>query len=207
MPKSLARKFALSSAVALGLVSFAANVEAATLTFVAALSGSAESPPNASPGTGNVTVIFDDVTQMMTIDTMFSGLLGSTTAAHIHCCLPMPSNNAGVATMLPTFADFPLGVTAGSYNHVFDMSLASSYNPVFVTAQGGIFPALTALLNGMESGNAYFNVHTHLFPGGEIRGNFALAPSAIPIPAALPLLAAGLSAMGFMGWRRKRRAA
>lgn len=27
----------------------------------------------------------------------------------------------------------------------------------------------------------------------------------VPIPAALPLFAAGLSAMGFMGWRRKRR--
>jgi hypothetical protein len=32
-------------------------------------------------------------------------------------------------------------------------------------------------------------------------------PAAIPIPAALPLLAAGLSAMGFMGWRRKRKSA
>ena len=29
----------------------------------------------------------------------------------------------------------------------------------------------------------------------------------VPVPAALPLFAAGLSAMGFMGWRRKRRAA
>lgn len=32
-------------------------------------------------------------------------------------------------------------------------------------------------------------------------------PAAVPIPAALPLLAAGLSAMGFMGWRRKRKSA
>jgi hypothetical protein len=31
--------------------------------------------------------------------------------------------------------------------------------------------------------------------------------SPVPLPAALPLFAAGLSAMGFMGWRRKRRAA
>lgn len=29
-------------------------------------------------------------------------------------------------------------------------------------------------------------------------------PAVVPIPAALPLLAAGLSAMGFMGWRRKK---
>jgi hypothetical protein len=32
-------------------------------------------------------------------------------------------------------------------------------------------------------------------------------PAAIPIPAALPLLAAGFGAMGFMGWRRKRKSA
>jgi hypothetical protein len=36
-------------------------------------------------------------------------------------------------------------------------------------------------------------------------GTFSVSPSAVPIPAALPLFAAGLSAMGFMGWRRKRR--
>jgi hypothetical protein len=31
--------------------------------------------------------------------------------------------------------------------------------------------------------------------------------SEVPLPAALPLFAAGLSVMGFMGWRRKRKAA
>ena len=30
--------------------------------------------------------------------------------------------------------------------------------------------------------------------------------SEVPLPAALPLFAAGLGAMGFMGWRRKRKA-
>ena len=49
--------------------------------------------------------------------------------------------------------------------------------------------------------------------GTVISGIFLTAPSpanipaAVPIPAALPLLAAGLSAMGFMGWRRKRKSA
>lgn len=33
------------------------------------------------------------------------------------------------------------------------------------------------------------------------------AANTVPLPAALPLFAAGLSAMGFMGWRRNRKAA
>ena len=35
----------------------------------------------------------------------------------------------------------------------------------------------------------------------------ALAPSAVPIPAALPVFASGLGAMGLIAWRSKRRAA
>jgi hypothetical protein len=35
----------------------------------------------------------------------------------------------------------------------------------------------------------------------------AYAVSATPLPAALPLFASGLGAMGLLGWRRKRKAA
>ena len=31
------------------------------------------------------------------------------------------------------------------------------------------------------------------------------APSAVPLPAALPLFASGLGALGLLGWRRKRK--
>ena len=35
----------------------------------------------------------------------------------------------------------------------------------------------------------------------------SITASPVPLPAALPLFAAGLSAMGFMGWRKKNKAA
>jgi len=35
---------------------------------------------------------------------------------------------------------------------------------------------------------------------------FATVPSATPLPAALPLFATGLGALGLLGWRRKRKA-
>jgi hypothetical protein len=38
-------------------------------------------------------------------------------------------------------------------------------------------------------------------------GNFTVTPVATPLPAALPLFAGGLGALGVLGWRRKRKAA
>lgn len=38
-------------------------------------------------------------------------------------------------------------------------------------------------------------------------GGFFFGPTAVPLPATLPLLGAGIGAMGYVGWRRRRRAA
>jgi hypothetical protein len=54
------------------------------------------------------------------------------------------------------------------------MTSAASYNPAFVTANGGTTAgAEAALLAGLEAGQAYLNIHTTMFPGGEIRGFLA----------------------------------
>ena len=37
-------------------------------------------------------------------------------------------------------------------------------------------------------------------------GTTELTPAAAPLPAALPLFATGLGALGLLGWRRKRKA-
>ncbi len=158
-------------------------------------------PPNPSLGTGTATVTVDFDLVTIRIQASFSNLAGSTTASHIHCCTSVGSN-AGVATQLPSFSGFPLGVTAGSYDHTFDLSLAESYSANFITNHGGtVGGAFNALIDGLDNGQAYFNIHTALFPGGEIRGQ--LAP--IPIPAAFWMFAPALVAV--MGVRRKSRSA
>jgi hypothetical protein len=43
--------------------------------------------------------------------------------------------------------------------------------------------------------------------GGNLTPVSSIAPSAVPVPAALPLLAAGLGALGLMGRRKKRKIA
>ena len=162
---------------------------AAFVTFTANLSGPAESPPNASPGTGFTIVDFDTTAHTMRVQVTFSGLLGNTTASHIHSATAVPGVGAvGVATELPSFTGFPLGVTSGSYDNTFNTSLNSFYNPTFFTNNGGTAAsAETALFAGMIQGRAYLNIHTDVFRGGEIRG--FLQP--VPAPPGLILLGSG----------------
>jgi hypothetical protein len=141
---------------------------AATKTYIGTLAGTAEVPPNASPATGSTTITYSATSHMLGVDVIFSGLTTGDTAAHIHCCVA-PGSNAGVATQTPTFAGFPSAVTAGTYTSSFDLTLASSFNPAFVAANGSTAGAEAALVNGLANGMAYMNIHTSTFPGGEIR--------------------------------------
>ncbi|MBX3615588.1 MAG: CHRD domain-containing protein [Nitrosomonas sp.] len=168
--------------------------------YAAPLLGSSEVPANASPATGSVLVTIDFDLVTMRVEANFNDLLGITTAAHIHCCID-PGSNVGVATELPSFTGFPLGVTSGSYDHTFDMSLASSYNPAFITNHGGtISSAFNDLVAGLDAGRAYLNIHTNLFPGGEIRG--LLSP--VPEPESYALLLTGLGFLTIFARRAKR---
>jgi hypothetical protein len=195
---------ALMMATGVVALAAAAPAQAHLIQYTADLTGGAEIPANASPGTGTALITVDFDTLMMTVEANFTGLLGNTTASHIHCCTAVPgASNVGVATMTPSFAGFPLGVTSGTYMNVFDMSLATSYNASFITAQGGIANAFNALVAGMASGNAYFNIHSSMFPGGEIRGLLHEVPvAAVPEPQSVALIGLGLAAMGLVTRRR-----
>ena len=151
-------------------VLFASTAFASQIMYVANLSGALEVPPTGSPGTGFAEVIIDTVANSMSVSVSFSGLLGTTTASHIHCCTAAPdTGNAGVATQLPYFVGFPIGVTSGTYSNSFDLTAAATYNPAFVTAEGSVAAAETALLDGLAAGESYLNVHSSVDLGGEIQ--------------------------------------
>jgi hypothetical protein len=172
------------------------------VTYVAELSGPAEDPPNASPGTGTAIVTIDVDAHTMRVQVTFSGLLFPTTASHIHAATATANaGTAGVATQTPSFAGFPLGVTSGTMDTTFDLTAALSFNPAYVTANGGtLASAEAALAAALAAEKAYLNIHTTELPRGEIRGFLSAVPDAT---ATAPLL--GLVLVALVGFARRKR--
>src|SRR2546427_190629 len=98
------------------LGSFLTTAHATVFEYNVTLNGPNEAPPNASPGTGFADILYNDVLHSLYINLAFSGLVGTTTASHIHAATALPGvGTAGVATTTPYFAGFPIGVTSGTY--------------------------------------------------------------------------------------------
>jgi hypothetical protein len=108
-------------------------------------SGANEVPPNASPGTGNGTVTLENFETTITAFLRFSGLTGNATAGHIHGPAPAGTNAPVIFNMAPPAA------TSG-------------------TAGPTSFAITPAQVTDLKNQLHYFNIHTAMFPGGEIRG-------------------------------------
>lgn len=131
-------------------------------TYTVSLDG-AQAGGGLRTGTGSGTLTLTGTTLAYNIT--FTGLSGTTTAAHIHGPAA-PGVNAGV---LFGFTP-PTGVTSG-----------------LISGSG---TASAATINALNAGLSYVNIHTTTFSGGEIRGQII-----VPEPASASLLGLGLAAL------------
>ncbi|HSP01380.1 MAG TPA: CHRD domain-containing protein [Thioalkalivibrio sp.] len=176
-------KYLAATAAALSIL---ASLAQASIIYEATLAPEAAG----ATGSGSVTVTYDPAAHTLGIEADWTGLSGTTTQAHIHCCTASPgAGTAGVAVSPPSLSGFPVGVTFGTYDILLDLTVANTYSPSFITLGGGTLAGAEAILiAGMTNGTAYFNIHTTTYPGGEIRG----FPQQVPEPATLGLLGLGL---------------
>ncbi|MBM4262225.1 MAG: CHRD domain-containing protein [Deltaproteobacteria bacterium] len=172
---------------------------AVPIRYAVNLTGAAENPSNNSPGTGNAVVIIDTDANTLFIQASFSGLVANTSDAHIHCCVAPPGNVAVAVPGVGALPGFPLGVTSGTYQNTLNTEATTTYRPAFLTNNGGTGAgAEAALAAGLASGQAYFNIHSSQFPGGEIRGFL----QRVAEPSALLLLGLGALLTGLVSQRK-----
>ena len=113
-----------------------------TLNLGATLSGSAEVPPNNSPGMGQLQAEFDKATSTLSYTLRYSGLSGPVKAGHFHGPAEA-GKNAGVALGISSIGESPVQGRA-----------------VLTAAQAA----------DLLAGKWYVNLHTAANPGGEVRG-------------------------------------
>jgi hypothetical protein len=107
-------------------------------------------------------------------------------------------------------APLPYGFSISNLVGVFSSLGPNLFSGSFILDPGAVYSiALYMGLNGaanFDFGNsAHFRFDSPISFTSQ-SGVFLTAEApAVPLPAALPMFAAGLGAMGFMGWRRKRK--
>lgn len=145
--KKLLCAIALTAAFALGSPLLKADI----LTFSGVLTpDQVNPPPTDSNGVGVGVIVWDTDAGTFTVGITYAGLTTNATAAHIH--------------------RGPPGMSGGIVIRPWD-GLVPSQISAFLPSPIDITDQVTPdLLNDLQNGNLYFNIHSMRYGGGEIRG-------------------------------------
>lgn len=173
-------RLAAFSGATLGLAATALMPARAQTTFTASLTGAQEKPPNASFAFGSGLVVLNAAKNAITVDMSWTGLTSGAIAGHIHD----PGGPGVAAPILFPFA----GIT----------------NTLSGSLPEQTFAITPAQVSDLESGLMYFNIHTTVFPGGEIRGQILPAVPETSTTASFGLLLAlGMGGVVIAARRKK----
>jgi len=131
----------------------------------AKLTGFSEVPSKSTTGKGTFRATFDPAAHSVTYTVTYSDLTGPATASHIH--FGQEAVNGGIAVFFCDGAGHPACPpgTSGTITGTF-----TAADVITVTGQGINAGDFDKLIEAIQAGKTYANVHTALFPGGEIRG-------------------------------------
>ncbi len=153
----------------LGLTVAATSADEATLSMHAKLTGFQEVTPKLSPSTGHFEATVTGTTLSYTLT--YTKLSSPAFMAHIH--FGQPAVNGGIFLWLcgSTSAPGPAGTptcpaNGGTVSRTVTASDIVAPAPSQNLAAGDFAGALAII----AAGDAYVNIHTISFPGGEIRG-------------------------------------
>ena len=158
--------FVNCATAATALMLMAAPAAAQEIRLTAALSGGEETPaPGVLTGAvGTALVTVDVARNQVIVELQILNLPNNSTAGHIHV------GADGIAGPVVLDFAFPTGRTA-------DFGLIFRLNRADFRARPEIgIRTIEDAIHAIVNGNAYVNVHTSLFPGGEIRGQIVRNP-------------------------------
>jgi hypothetical protein len=152
------------------LVQAGAASAQATVILRATLNGGEETPAAVLSGAvATAEVAVDSVNQEIAVVMRVFNLPNGSTASHIHVG---PKGLTG-----PVVIDFPIGRgVTGDFTLNFRVHDGSAFH---ARPEIGINTFADAL-QAIAGGNAYVNIHTTAFPGGEIRGQLSVADPNTP---------------------------
>ena len=140
-------------------------------TFKANLVGFDEVPALSSPATGTFRMEIDPSNTSFDYEVSYSDLVGNVTQSHIH--IAQKGVNGGVMVFFCTnLNNGPAGTQLCPGPHTGTVSgHITAADVIGGAAAQGISPGEFAeVLRAVRAGRVYANVHSTIFPGGEIRG-------------------------------------
>ncbi len=135
--------------------------------FVAPLSGAAERPVPVDTLARGVAIFHLSADGESLSYKLIASNIENITMAHIHCCAG-PEGTAGISVWLYPDAPPPV-LIPGRFDGILAEGTITSDDVVGGPPALAADP-LAALIAEIQAGNAYVNVHTSQFGGGEIRG-------------------------------------